>query len=136
MVNEMSRFTHAGGIVFKIDDRRAKYLAITARHNPDHWIFPKGHIEEGESPEETAEREVLEECGVDAQIRKRLGSMQFEQDNRAIITIFFLMEYQGTKGSGEERQKRWCTRSEALNLLTFEGSKKLLKKADRAVGDM
>ena len=53
-----------GAVVFrKENDDKIKYLLIRNRRSA-HWGFPKGHIEPGESDEETAIREVLEETGL------------------------------------------------------------------------
>ena len=42
-----------------------------------HWIFPKGHVEPGESPAQAAEREVLEETGVRAVAGRFLGTVAY-----------------------------------------------------------
>lgn len=41
------------------------------------WSLPKGHIESGETPEEAALREVLEETGIESQISRSLGVIDF-----------------------------------------------------------
>lgn len=41
------------------------------------WSLPKGHIESGETPEEAALREVLEETGIESQIARSLGVIDF-----------------------------------------------------------
>jgi ADP-ribose pyrophosphatase YjhB (NUDIX family) len=50
--------THAGGIVVKETPRGPAYLVVRARQDPWEWIFPKGRIERGETPEVAAAREV------------------------------------------------------------------------------
>jgi len=42
------------------------------------WVFPKGHLEAGERPPETAVREVREECGLDVRIIAPLGTTRYE----------------------------------------------------------
>ena len=55
----------AGGIVFRREpDGVARFLLI--RDSYDNWGFPKGHLEDGESPAEAALRETAEETGLDA----------------------------------------------------------------------
>lgn len=49
----------AGGVVF---DRSGNVLVL--RHASGHWVFPKGHVEAGETELDTALREVREESGV------------------------------------------------------------------------
>ena len=50
----------AGGVV--VNDE-GKVLLI--RHNDGTWVFPKGHVDPGETPLEAALREVVEEAGVE-----------------------------------------------------------------------
>ena len=53
----------AGGLIFSNDD----HVAIIARHSRSghlEWCLPKGHIEKGETPEQTAVREIHEETGI------------------------------------------------------------------------
>ena len=69
-----SDFTHGGGLVARFDKNKISYLIITAKDNPDHWVFPKGHIENGENEEATAEREVMEETGIEAKTIEPVGS--------------------------------------------------------------
>ncbi len=54
----------AGGVIV----RRRHLLEVLVVHRPrfDDWTFPKGHVDDGESWAETAQREVREEAGVDA----------------------------------------------------------------------
>ena len=53
----------AGGVVINAAGR-----VLMIRHKNGTWVFPKGHIEPGESKTQTAEREVQEEAGVDANV--------------------------------------------------------------------
>ena len=46
------------------------------------WVFPKGHIEQDETPEEAAIREVREESGIEIAIVERIGSTRYEFMNR------------------------------------------------------
>jgi 8-oxo-dGTP pyrophosphatase MutT (NUDIX family) len=57
-----------------------------------HWEFPSGYYEPGESFEETAEREVLEETGVAVEIEELLCTMTWERthDHRRNLLAFFL----------------------------------------------
>src|SRR4051812_19688096 len=62
-----STVAQAGGIVFDVVEGQPRILLVTARRDPSHWIFPKGHVEPGEMADETARREVREEAGVDGE---------------------------------------------------------------------
>ncbi len=71
----------AGGLV--VDKTGALGLLIGRRDQKDAsgkkilWSLPKGHIEEGETPEQAAIREVKEETGIDSEISKSLGVIDF-----------------------------------------------------------
>ena len=71
----------AGGLV--IDSTGTKGLLIGRRDLKEQsrerllWSLPKGHIEEGETPEQAAVREVQEETGIQSEIAKELGVINF-----------------------------------------------------------
>ncbi|MDP2672178.1 MAG: NUDIX domain-containing protein, partial [Candidatus Daviesbacteria bacterium] len=57
----------AGGIVYKKEN--GEIFILVSQHSQHHgWVFPKGLIDEGETKEATAIREVKEEAGVDGKI--------------------------------------------------------------------
>src|SRR6476660_5120506 len=58
----------SGAIVVRLDRDQPQVLLVSAKRNPRNWIFPKGHIEKGESPEQAALRETREEAGVSASL--------------------------------------------------------------------
>src|SRR3954462_10736335 len=60
--------TSAGGVVFRSRDDVAGYDVALIRTHEGRWQLPKGWIDEGESPEQTAIREVREEAGIDAEV--------------------------------------------------------------------
>jgi ADP-ribose pyrophosphatase YjhB (NUDIX family) len=71
--------TSAGGFVL---DRRgsmpkAALIARLDRRGRLVWSLPKGHVEEGETPEQAAVREVLEETGIHGSIVAALGTIDF-----------------------------------------------------------
>jgi 8-oxo-dGTP pyrophosphatase MutT (NUDIX family) len=57
------RETSAGGVVVRRGPDGARYLLIRDGHR--NWGFPKGHLADGERPEEAARREITEETGLD-----------------------------------------------------------------------
>ena len=48
----------AGAIAFRIVDEAPQIMLVRAKKTPEHWIFPKGHIEAGETAEIAAAREL------------------------------------------------------------------------------
>lgn len=83
----------AGGIVAR-DGR----ILLIATAGGKRWQLPKGHVEEGEGPEQTAVREVREETGVTGAIRCPLPSIQYTFVERGLRRIrkhvdYFLLDY-------------------------------------------
>ena len=64
----MPRIQQAGAIAARVRGDDTEFLLVTARKQPDEWIFPKGHIERGETAEDAALRELREETGVTAEL--------------------------------------------------------------------
>ena len=125
----------AGGVVIEGDQVLTLFV-------PDYneTVFPKGTLEEGETPEEAATRELLEETGYHVSILSKIDtiSYEFEEDNKFFIKTvhFFLMKLSEVdeipsphREKGEDFENRWLQIPEALSELTHEESRSLLKKA-------
>lgn len=125
----LSKVAEAGGIVVKFDTETPHFLIIRAKKNPIHWIFPKGHIEDGESAKDAAIREVREEAGIEATLIDLAGAIEFDYAGETIEVEFYLLKYSRTLGGGEQRESRWCTYEEALDLLSFDDAKDLLRSS-------
>jgi len=106
-----------------------RYLIVTAKRDPHRWVFPKGHIDPGETPETTAGREVREEAGIEAKLAEALGSVEFKKDGGNARAAYFLMEFLRSAGPGEDRKRRWCRYEEAMDLLSSESNRDVLRRA-------
>lgn len=91
--------TSAGGLVISVRDGEP-YAAIIARRNRAgrvEWCLPKGHLENGEGPEEAALREVSEETGISGRILAHLATIDywFSGHDRRVhkVVHHYLMEY-------------------------------------------
>ena len=132
----MKREFSAGGIVF---DKTGQVLLIrvpSIDKTKMYWEFPKGHIDEGESSQAAALREIEEETGIKAKIVDKIGDSKyvfpFKDEKIFKVVIFFLMEYVSGEPKpmeGEIEEVRWVLPAEALKLLSFPADKKLLDKA-------
>ncbi|MHC4443979.1 MAG: NUDIX hydrolase [Planctomycetota bacterium] len=122
-------YTHAGGVVIKFEGEDRSYLIVRSSTNPKHWVFPKGHIDPGESAESAALREVREEAGVQAEILSALGAVEFTRADETIRVLYFAMRYESSVEADEDRAIKWCSYQEAMETLSFDDSRKILEKA-------
>lgn len=67
-------FHESAGAVVMVDGR------CLALRRGDEWVFPKGHLEADERPEDAAVREVREETGLDVRIVRPIGTTRYEFD--------------------------------------------------------
>ena len=129
----MSRSTHAGAVVFKLTDKGPRYLLVEAAGTRDRWVFPKGHLEKGETAADTALREVAEEAGVSARPIRRLQRVEQKQEGEWISIAYFLMAYAGRTRPLERRRIRWLACNEAIEALDLAKSRRVLRSADRLI---
>jgi len=130
----MNKENSAGAVIF-ITDPDVKYLLL--HYEAGHWDFPKGHIEEQETEEETVKREVEEETGIkDIEIIpdfKEKINYYFKQDNKLINkdVVFYLAktETEQIKISHEHIGFIWLSYDTAMEKLTYKNAKDILRKA-------
>ena len=115
--------------MFRLQNLGREFVLVRASRPPYEWVLPKGHVEPGETPEETAHREVLEETGVDAELVAAVGDVALSFDGEDIRVRYFLMRMRGSVAEAEPRERRWCAPAEAASLLAFESSKAILQQA-------
>lgn len=122
----MARVNQAGAIVFRTEGGTFRILLVTAKRNPDQWIFPKGHVEPGESAEAAALREAHEESGVRGTIISQAGSLSYDLAGDLYLVQYFLVEAHDQGQESEGRRLAWCDYDDALRRLTFDDARDLL----------
>ncbi len=131
-----------GGVIFRTNADVTE-IALIAVKDGNIWCLPKGIIDKGESPEETAVREVREETGLKGRIRDKIGEVSFwyyikGENARCRKTVhFYLMEYLGgsTKDhDAEVDDASWFPLDTALAKVSYKGDKKMIEKAKEMIG--
>ena len=128
----------AGGVLVKKRGNRAQ-LCLVSKKEGRVWAFPKGRVDQGESLEETALREILEETGHEAVIIDKLDTIEyyfFLQENNTFYqktVTFFLMKL--TKENAQERDEEahsvgWYDPGVAKKKLSYLNEKKIFAKAE------
>ena len=130
------REVSAGGIVFRRDDDgTARFLLI--KDSYQHWGFPKGHLEDGESPVVAAMRETREETGLEHLIVQgpiRIIDWHFRFRGRYIHKFchFFLFESPDGECTPQLEEGitavRWEPLERALEVLSYDNARGVLRR--------
>ena len=124
----------AGAIVYTKVDGKTKYLISKDFHN--NWGFPKGHLENRETEEQAAIREIKEEVGLDVELdttfKETLEYVMPNGINKKVVYFLAYFENQTPQKQLEEVQEiKILEYNDVLNLLTFDSMKQVLIKANR-----
>jgi 8-oxo-dGTP pyrophosphatase MutT (NUDIX family) len=102
--------------------------------------LPKGHVDPGETPDQTAVREVREETGVEAALVEKLGDVRYfyQRSGKRIFkrVTFYLFEYLGGSlddHDDEVEEARWIPLSEAVRALSYDGEREMAERALSAI---
>ena len=122
------RIDQGGGIVVRRENARTLVLLVRSKKDPSIWVYPKGHIEPGETAVETAVRETYEESGVRGESLGPIGApLEFQSGHEPVRVQYFLIRPTSEVDSPEGREKGWFTLDEARQRLAFENARALLK---------
>ena len=127
---DAQRVEQAGAIAIRGHGNEAEVLLVRARRSGD-WIFPKGHIEAGESAEQAAVRELAEEAGVVGAPLTVVGSLQFSSGALAVHVTYYFVRFLRVAPPAEQREVRWCRFAEARATLTYEDTRRLLDEVEK-----
>lgn len=121
--------THAGGVVYRRRSNEFEFLLVRARDDPTLWVLPKGHIEAGESEQQTAVREVREEAGVVTSVEDSIGADAFDGPRGPVRAVYFLLRYESEAQPDEDRDRIWTEAGDASEKVRFEGARRIVERA-------
>jgi 8-oxo-dGTP pyrophosphatase MutT (NUDIX family) len=126
----------AGGVVLRGEEVLVIVPTRRGAQGQRVLALPKGHVDPGETPEQTAAREVREETGVEAELVERLGEVRYFYQRAGVRVFkrvsFFRFAYRG--GSVEDHddeveEVRWMPLAEAATALSYEGERSMAARA-------
>ncbi len=132
----MKKEKSCGALIVRRVDKGNEILLI--KHNGGHWAFPKGHVEAGETEEETACREVLEETGLTVKLDTRYREMVTFSPAPGVMkdVIYFaatVISGVETPQLSEVSHVRWVAFEDACRYITYENDRRLFEKMRRFV---
>ena len=130
----MKREFSAGGVVVRGNGGRREVAVVSPRQGV--LTLPKGHLDEGETMEQAATREVREETGVVAEPVAKLGEIRYWYTlagERVLKGVtFFLFDYRSGSlddHDDEVESAEWMPLEEAARLLSYKGDREMIAKA-------
>ena len=140
-IQEIVREPTAGGVIFR-RNKKNEVEILLIQDSKDRWTIPKGHIEEGETAQETAKREIGEEAGLhDVKIIGWLGKINFRYrriDKLVLMTTqVFLVKALGDTDAIQKEDWmngiKWFSFSDALDEIEYEDIGKLILLAMKKI---
>lgn len=135
VIDEVVRETTSGGVVYRKHAKTGKVQILLMQDAKNRWTIPKGHVEPGEDPGATAEREIREETGLqDMEVFSQLGKVNFRyRRNRTLVLMtmhIYLVEGQGNTDELDPEDwlndVKWLPATEAVDKIAYDDIGKLI----------
>ena len=126
-----------GGIIFYKTKQNTKILLVK-NNNGRYWSFPKGHIEDGETEQETAVREIKEETGLDVTLVRGFREISeycpFGKIRKRVVFFLARAFTDNVKIQEEEIDSFiWVDLQQARKLCTYDNDLRIIEKAETAI---
>ena len=133
----------AGGVAFRKRTGRIEVALISVGEG-NRWQLPKGLVDQGESTESAAIREVREEAGIETELVERIDKVEYwyfwneagERVRYHKYVYFYLLGYKSGDVSDhddEVNEARWFEIDEAIKTLSFKSEKKIMAQAKELI---
>jgi ADP-ribose pyrophosphatase YjhB (NUDIX family) len=144
-IQEVVHETTAGGVIFrknKQDPTKVEILLI--QDAKDRWTIPKGHVEEGEEPKQTAQREINEETGLkEMKMFNWLGKVSFRYRRGQTLVLMtmhiYLVQALGDTDDldGEDwlNAITWFSATDAIDKIAYDDIGKLILVGMKKIRD-
>jgi 8-oxo-dGTP pyrophosphatase MutT (NUDIX family) len=135
IIDEVVRETTSGGIVFRRHPKTNDLQILLMQDAKNRWTIPKGHVEPGEEPGATAEREIREETGLqDMEVFSWLGKVNFRYRRGHTLVLMamhiYLVEAQGNTNQLNPEDWlndiKWLQASDAVDKIAYDDIGKLI----------
>ena len=111
-IEEVVHETTSGGIIFCRNAKTDVLEILLIKDAKNRWTIPKGHVEEGEEPKQTAEREIREETGLqEMKVSDWLGKVNFRYRRNHTLVLMTMHIYlvQGVGNTNRLHPEDWLS---------------------------
>lgn len=135
VIDEVVHETTSGGIIFRRSNKNNQLEILLIQDAKNRWTIPKGHVEEGETPRQTAEREIQEETGLqEMKVMDWLGKVNFRY-RRTHTLVLMTMHIYLVHGQGKTDELspedwltdiKWLPANDAIEKIAYDDIGKLI----------
>lgn len=127
-------YEQAAAIPYRFEEQQIQIMLIQTRSG-NKWTIPKGLIDPGFTPEETALQEAYEEAGIKGKLHPDVfGEFSYSKWQGICKVQIFLMKVEKELIHWPEkyfRQRRWVNTSQVMKMIKYPALGKVIKKLDR-----